>query len=275
MNFFNTLSTIYTNYINPVLDILVITFLLYWAYKFVVRTNAMQVLRAVIYFAIFYVLVVNIFKLKALSWILTLMGPAFIIGAVIILQPEMRKILLKLGQTDWFPLGGKKKRTYVDSTLLAATKLAKDRRGMLVVFMKASKLEQEINSGQRINADLSENLLVTIFGHDTPMHDGACIVQGNKIIAAGCFLPTSENYDIKKTYGTRHRAALGLSEQSDAIILVVSEETGAISLAYDSQLHYDLSVEVLSRILEKKLEITKEQQTIEDEDSEDERKSDS
>ena len=105
------------------------------------------------------------------------------------------------------------------------------------------------------------------------MHDGACIVQGNKILAAGCILPVSENYDIKKTYGTRHRAALGLSEQCDAVILVVSEETGAISLAYDSQLHYDLSLETLTRILEKKLMIKKEDKKIED--SEDERKSDS
>ena len=103
------------------------------------------------------------------------------------------------------------------------------------------------------------------------MHDGACVVQGDKILAAGCFLPVSENYDIKKTYGTRHRAALGLSEQCDAVILVVSEESGAISLAYDSQLHYDLPIETLTRILEKKLEIKKEDQKIED--SEDEHKS--
>lgn len=271
MNIFSNLGWFYSSYINPVLDITILTLLIYWAYKFVIRTNALLVLRAVIYFVIFYLIAVVILKLETISWMLNIIGPAFLVGAAIVLQPEMRKILIKLGQTDWFLTGGKKKHTYVDSTLLAASKLSNDRRGMLVVFMKSSKLDQVINSGQKINADISENLLVTIFGHDTPMHDGACIVQGNKILAAGCFLPVSENYDIKKTYGTRHRAALGMSEQSDAVILVVSEETGAISLAYDSQLHYDLPIETLTRILEKKLEIKKEDQKIED--SEDEHKS--
>ena len=271
MSFFSVLGQIYTDYINPFLDIMLMTFLIYWAYKLIIRTNALQVLRAVIYFVIFYVIVVFILRLNTLSWLLNIVGPAFIIGAVIILQPEMRKIFLKLGQTDWFLLGGKKKHTYVDSVLVAAYEMSRQRRGMLVVFMKSSKLEQVIGSGQKINADLSSNLLITIFGHDTPMHDGACVVQGDKILAAGCFLPVSENYDIKKTYGTRHRAALGLSEQCDAVILVVSEESGAISLAYDSQLHYDLPIETLTRILEKKLEIKKEDQKIED--SEDEHKS--
>ncbi len=273
MNFVDIIKSFYTSILNPVLDIMLMTFLLYWAYKLIIRTNAIQVLRAVIYFALFYVIVVFILQLKTLSWALNFIGPAFVIGAVIILQPELRKIFLKLGQTDWFFFGGKKKHTYVDSVLVAAYEMSKQKRGMLVVFMKSAKLEQVIGSGQKINADLSSNLLITIFGHDTPMHDGACVVQGDKIIAAGCFLPVSENYDIKKTYGTRHRAALGLSEQCDAVILVVSEESGAISLAYDSQLHYDLSIESLTKILEKKLEIKKEDQKIED--SEDEHKSDS
>ncbi|MBP5156956.1 MAG: diadenylate cyclase CdaA [Treponema sp.] len=268
---FSIFGDFYKNYINPVLDITILSFLIYWGYKVVIRTNALQVVRAIIYFAIFYVIIVFLLKLKTLTGLLNIIRIPLLIGAVITLQPEMRKIFLKLGQTDWSLLNGKKKHTYVDSVLVAAYEMSKQRRGMLVVFMKSSRLEQEIASGQKINADLTSNLLITIFGHDTPMHDGACIVHGDKIIAAGCFLPVSENYDIKKTYGTRHRSALGLSEQSDAIILVVSEESGAISLAYDSQLHYDLPIETLTRILEKKLEINMEEQKIED--SEDEHKS--
>ena len=130
--------------------------------------------------------------------------------------------------------------------------------------MRHTKLDNIIETGTRINADLSSSLLVTIFGHDTPLHDGACFIQGGKLIAAGCFLPVSEQYDIKKTFGTRHRAALGLSEVSDSVVLVVSEESGAISLAYDSKLHYDLSMEQLTRILESQLEITPDEQKIED-----------
>ncbi|MBQ3801463.1 MAG: diadenylate cyclase CdaA [Treponema sp.] len=268
MNIFSSIARFYTSYINPVLDITILTFLIYWAYKFVIRTNALVVLRAVIYFVIFYLIVVNLLKLETLSWIINRLYPAFLLGAVIILQPEMRKILIKLGQTDWFLTGGKRKFTSVGEVLYAASKLSQQRRGMLVVFMKSAKLEQIVGSGQKLNADLTSNLLITIFEHDTPMHDGACVVQGDKILAAGCFLPVSENYDIKKTYGTRHRAALGLSEQCDAVILVVSEETGAISLAYDSQLHYDLPMETLTKILEKKLVIKNEEKKTEDPEDE-------
>ena len=99
---------------------------------------------------------------------------------------------------------------------------------------------------------------------DTPLHDGACFIQGGKLVAAGCFLPLSEQYDIKKTFGTRHRAALGVSEISDAVVLVVSEETGAMSLTYDSKLHYDLSSKELTKILENLLNIPPEAYTLED-----------
>ena len=110
-------------------------------------------------------------------------------------------------------------------------------------------MDDHMSSGTKLNADLSSNLLQTIFEYDTACHDGAVFIQGDKIIAAGCFLPLSERYDIKKSFGTRHRAALGLSEVTDAVILVVSEETGAISLAYDSNLYYDLSAAEITRIL--------------------------
>jgi len=152
----------------------------------------------------------------------------------------------------------------VDSVLIAAESLSKLKRGMLVVFIKHTKHDNIVDTGTRLNADLSSGLLVTIFGHDTPLHDGACIVQGGKLVAAGCFLPLSEQYDIKKTFGTRHRAALGMSEICDGAVLVVSEETGAISLAYDSKLYYDLSQDQLKKILESRLEITAQDQIIED-----------
>jgi diadenylate cyclase len=121
-----------------------------------------------------------------------------------------------------------------------------------------------MQTGTKLNADLSSSLLMTIFGKDTSLHDGACFIQSGKLLAAGCFLPTSENYTIKKTFGTRHRAALGLSEVSDAVVLVVSEETGALSLAYDSKLNYDLSTSEIRKILENLLDITPEEKILED-----------
>ena len=130
--------------------------------------------------------------------------------------------------------------------------------------MRHTKMDDIIQTGTRLNADISSSLLVTIFGMDTPLHDGACFIQGGKLISAGCFLPLSEQYDIKKTFGTRHRAALGLSEVSDAVVLVVSEETGAMSLAYDSMLHYELPYTTIQKILENLLEITSEAYSMED-----------
>ena len=106
-----------------------------------------------------------------------------------------------------------------------------------------------IDSGTRLNADLSSALILTVFDHDTPLHDGAMIIQGGKILAAGCYLPLSEQTDIKKSFGTRHRAALGLVEESDAIVLVVSEETGAMSLTYNANLYYDLDAPTVKRML--------------------------
>lgn len=262
MDTFSSLLKIY-NYAGSVVDIGVLSFLLYKAYEIITRTNAMQLIKAAVLVAMAYV-VAYLLRLQTLLWVFNIMAPGLLISFAIVFQPELRKIFLKLGQTEWFAFGSRSKHTYVDSVLIAAETLSKQRRGMLAVFIRHTKLDNIIETGTRINADLSSSLLVTIFGHDTPLHDGACFIQGGKLIAAGCFLPVSEQYDIKKTFGTRHRAALGLSEVSDSVVLVVSEESGAISLAYDSKLHYDLSMEQLTRILESQLEITPDEQKIED-----------
>ncbi|MFA6937743.1 MAG: diadenylate cyclase CdaA [Treponema sp.] len=261
----NTLDKLYKiyDYIRPVLDIGILSFLFYKAYELIMKTNALQIVKAAIIVALSYALAF-LLHLETLLWILQTLAPGLLVCFAIVFQPELRKIFLKLGQGDWFALGSRSKHTYVDSVLIAAETLSKQRRGMLTVFLRHTKLDDIINTGTKLNADLSSGLLITIFGHDTPLHDGACIVQGGKLVAAGCFLPLSEQYDIKKTFGTRHRAALGLSEVSDAVVLVVSEETGAISLAYDSKLHYDLTMDELTHILESQLNITSNEQKIED-----------
>ena len=172
-----------------------------------------------------------------------------IIAFAIVFQPELRKLFLRLGQNHWVAPSHRSKNESIEAVLTAADYLSKVKRGMLVVFIRHSQMDDHMSSGTKLNADLSSNLLQTIFEYDTACHDGAVFIQGDKIIAAGCFLPLSERYDIKKSFGTRHRAALGLSEVTDAVILVVSEETGAISLAYDSNLYYDLSAAEITRIL--------------------------
>lgn len=250
--------------IKPILEISILAFLLYKAYKIIMGTNSAQILKAGILIGICYAFV-NILNLTTLKWILNSMLPVFVVGFAIVFQPEVRKIFLKLGQINLFAPGKKTKHTYVDAALIAADSLSKKRRGMILIFQRQSALDNILQSGgTKLNADLSSALLVTIYGHDTPLHDGACVVREGKIVAAGCFLPPSEQYDIKKTFGSRHRAALGICEVSDAVALVVSEETGAISLAYDSQLHYDLSRTELIRVLENLLSIRQEDKVIED-----------
>ena len=256
------LKKIYS-FISPVLDIAIIAFVLYKAYELLHKTNGIQILKTAFLVGVFY-LFAKVLQLNTILWILNIIAPGLLVCFVIVFQPELRKIILKLGQKEWLTFGHRLKHTHVDAVLIAADQLSKMKRGMLAVFIRHTKMDDYIDTGTRLDANLSSALLYTIFSHDTPLHDAACFIQGGKIVAAGCFLPLSEQFDIKKTFGTRHRAALGLAEQTDAVVLVVSEETGAISLAYDSKLHYDLSITELTKTLEELLEINSDSQLIED-----------
>ena len=242
-------------YIRPVLDIGVLAFILYKMYGLIVKTQSLQIIKFGFTILTAYVIAL-ILNLSMLLWLLNLLAPGVLIGFAIVFQPELRKIIFKLGQTQWFKLSRRTKHAYIDSVLIAAEMLSKQKRGMLAVFTRKTSLKDIMDTGTYLNADLTSSLLVTIFGHDTPLHDGAAVIQDGKVTAAGCFLPLSEQYDIRKTFGTRHRAALGVSEGTDAVVLIVSEESGAISLAYDSHLHYDLTMEQLTATLENLLEIT-------------------
>lgn len=242
-------------YIRPVLDIGVLAFILYKMYGLIVKTQSLQIIKFGFTVLTAYVIAL-ILNLSMLLWLLHLLAPGVLIGFAIVFQPELRKIIFKLGQTQWFKFRRHTKHAYIDSVLIAAEMLSKQKRGMLAVFTRKTSLKDIMDTGTYLNADLTSSLLVTIFGHDTPLHDGAAVIQDGKITAAGCFLPLSEQYDIRKTFGTRHRAALGVSEETDAVVLIVSEESGAISLAYDSHLHYDLTMEQLTATLENLLEIT-------------------
>lgn len=255
------LQNIYS-YISPVIEVLIISYILYKAYELIVKTNGLQILKSALIIGALYG-GAYVLRLETLFWLLKSIAPGLLVAYVIVFHPELRKMFLRLGQ-EWFTFGNRSKHTHVDAVLIAADQLSKMKRGMLSVFVRHTKLDDLVETGTRLDANLTSALLFTIFSHDTPLHDAACVIQGGKIVAAGCFLPLSEQYDIKKTFGTRHRAALGLSEQTDAVVLVVSEETGAISLAYDSKLHYDLSISELTKTLEELLEITSESKNIED-----------
>jgi diadenylate cyclase len=236
--------------IRPVLDVAILAFLIYKAYDLLLKTHAVQLVKGAGFLALFYG-IAFLLKLSTLQWILSILAPGFLIGVAIVFQPELRKIIIRLGQGEFFRPGSKPRIGRLEAVVTAAEILSQQRRGALMVFPRRISIRNIIDTGTRINAEISSSLIVTVFEFDGPLHDGAMIIQNSRIAAAGCFLPLSEQQDIRKSFGTRHRAALGMSEQSDAVILVVSEETGAISLAYDSKLYYDLSpIEVTRKLKE-------------------------
>ncbi|MDR1318740.1 MAG: diadenylate cyclase CdaA [Treponema sp.] len=249
MAWFQRLSSFY-DLLRPILDVAILAFLLYKAYELLVKTQAVQLVKGAAFLALVYG-IAFFFKLTTLQWILTIIGPGLFIAIAIVFQPELRKIIIRLGQGEFFRPDTKPHIGQLEAVVTAAEILSQQRRGMLVVFPRRISIRNIIDTGTRLNAEISSSLIVTVFEFDGPLHDGAMIIQNGKIAAAGCFLPLSEQQDIRKSFGTRHRASLGMSEQSDAVILVVSEETGAISLAYDAKLYYDLSeIEVTRKLKE-------------------------
>lgn len=249
MEWFKQFYSIY-DYIRPGLDVAILAFLLYKTYDLLVKTQAAQLVKGAGLLALVYGLAI-LFKLTTLQWLLNTLAPGLIVAVAIVFQPELRKIFIRLGKGDFFRPDSKPRLGLLEAVVTAAEILSRERRGMLVVFARRVNIRNIIESGTRLNADISSSLIVTIFEFDTPLHDGAMIIQNNRIAAAGCFLPLSEQQDIKKSFGTRHRAALGMSEQSDVVVLVVSEETGAISLAFDGKMYYDYSpIEVTRKLKE-------------------------
>jgi diadenylate cyclase len=235
----------FKDYFRPFLDILFLAFILYKGYQILVQTRAIQLIKGAFTLALIYFLAF-IFQLNTLLWVLNLFGPGIVIGAAIIFQPELRKIFTHLGQKDWFKFNSNVHPYHFESVLNAVEVLADNKKGCLLVVTRKIGLKNIIDTGTRLDAELSSSLILTIFSTEAPLHDGAIIIEGGRIVAAGCFLPLSEQLDIRKSFGTRHRAALGLVEETDAVVIVVSEETGTISLAYNANLLYDLTLDELS-----------------------------
>jgi diadenylate cyclase len=213
----------------------------------------MQMVKGAGFLVLVYV-IAYLFKLNTLQWVLNIIGPGLFIAVAIVFQPELRKIIMRLGQGNFFHPDTKPNIGQLDAVITAAELLSRQRRGMLVVFPRKTNIKNVIETGTRINAEITSSLIIAIFQFDGPLHDGAMIIQNGKIVAAACLLPLSEQQDILKSFGTRHRASLGMSEQSDAVVLIVSEETGAISIAFDSKLYYDLSTIEITRKLRELLD---------------------
>ncbi|MGA2973993.1 MAG: diadenylate cyclase CdaA [Spirochaetia bacterium] len=227
--------------IRPGLDVLMLAYLLYKSWQILVQTRAVQLIKGTVVMVLIYA--VSFFlQLTTLLWILNVLVPGLVIAIAIIFQPELRKIFTQIGSREWFRIGGRSGTPRLEVLMSAVELLSTRRRGALIVFPRRVGVKNIIQTGTPLNAEISTNLISTIFFEGTPLHDGAMIVEGDRIVAAGCFLPLSEREDVESAFGARHRAALGLAEETDALVVVVSEENGAVSLAHDGNIRYNLTL---------------------------------
>lgn len=266
MDFFQyLLSIIKTIQIRDIIDIIAIALIIFALFKFIRETRAVQLLKGFFVLLVIYI-VSSVFGFVMLSSLLRAFFEASVVIVAIIFQPEIRKALEQMGRNDtWskyikiFSRHGKTdewkkavRKSIIDSADTAAL-FSHSKTGALVVFERETMLSDIASTGTIIEAETSVALLGNIFFNKAPLHDGASIIRDGKLFAAGCILPLTDNKNVDINLGTRHRAALGISEQSDAVVLVVSEETGTISLAIDGILLRDFSRDSLVAKLEELL----------------------
>jgi len=228
------------------LDILIIAILIYYLLKLLRGTRAVQMLVAIGLLMVFY-RSARWARLEMVEWLLTTMLPYIAITMIILFQPEIRRALSRIGRNlSLMKFASHNTKAEHDDIVMAAEYFSQNRIGALLVVARQAGLQTYIESGIPLDAKLSYDLLLSIFRPGSPLHDGAAIIEGSRVAAAGCFLPLSLNPMISKQLGTRHRAAIGVTEDSDAIVVIVSEETGSISLASAGAIEPNLMPEELS-----------------------------
>ena len=246
------LNTIKNISVWSVVDILVVSYIFYKIYKLMQETRSEQLLKGLV-LVLILLPISYVLKLNMLNFIINKTLTIGVLSVVIIFQPEIRRALEHLGRSAFEDIhnmpSGKDRVEIVDEIVTAVENLAETKTGALIVIEQATGLGEILGSGTIIDAKVSSALLENIFVVNTPLHDGATIIRKDRIHASGCVLPLTNNNTINKKLGTRHRAALGLSENSDALIIVVSEETGVISLAVNGKLTRNYDKEKLKSIL--------------------------
>ena len=234
--------------VRPVAEILFIWALLYYFIRFFQGTRAIQVLLGLLILA-FIFNIAKFLELNAINWVLTKLFAVGVVAFLIIFQPELRRALARIGQNTYFG-GFLKKGGTLDEVVQAAEHLARNRIGALIAIERDVGLKNYIESGMMLDAKVSAELLITLFSPNTPTHDGGVIVVGDRIAACGSLFPLSQNTELARSLGTRHRAAVGLTEESDCVCVVVSEETGNVSVGVYGKLTRSLDADGLRRLLE-------------------------
>jgi len=232
-----------------ILDILLVAIVLYRLLLMVKGTKAAQMLIGLAVLVVASI-VAHYFNLITLDWLLQGFWGYIVIALIIIFQPEIRRALAKMGETPFLQaFTTAEELKSIEEIVRATASLANRKIGALLVLERETDLRDFIEIGVPLEARVSRELLLSIFHPSSPIHDGAAIIRGNRVAAAGCFLPITLTADLKKTLGTRHRAALGITEETDAVSIVVSEETGSISLAMNGKLNEQLDMTTLRQLL--------------------------
>ena len=238
---------------NDVLDILIVTYVIYKLLNFISETRAQQLVKGLVIIIAAY-FAADFLKLHTISWILRGTFTIGIFALIVVFQPEIRRALEKMGRARLKSrakgaLDKERAKYVVDEITNAVDSFSKSQTGALIVFERETVLKDIAETGTLVKADVSSQLLGNLFYVGSPLHDGAVIVRGDKILAAGCVLPLTENNDLNKSLGTRHRAGIGITENSDCLTVIVSEETGVISVAENGRLERFLDKKTLQKLL--------------------------
>ena len=244
--------------VTDILEIALISFFIYQFMVWIKFTRAYTLLKGIL-IVLLFILFAYVLKMNTILWIIKNLSTILLTSVVVIFQPELRKMLEQLGQKKImsalipFDAGKEVKERFTDKTISELVKACFDmgevKTGALIVIEQEEKLTDYIRTGINVDAILTSQLLINIFEHNTPLHDGAVIVRENRIVAATCYLPLSDNMELSKQLGTRHRAGVGISEQTDSVTIIVSEETGQVSVAQNGRLIRGVSSAKLREIL--------------------------
>ena len=239
--------------LNDILDIIIVAFIFYKILEFIKETRAQQLLKGLLVIVVAFFLS-DLFNLYALKWLLRGTMKVGAIALVVVFQPELRRALEYVGRSKivkapFGQLDKEKAKAITDEFVKAVSACSSTKTGALIILERETSLTEIAESGTEINADISAQLLMNIFYEGAPLHDGAVIIRGDRIFAASCVLPLTNNKDLNKSLGTRHRAGIGVTEHSDAIALIVSEETGIISMAVDGKLTRFLDAKKIEKTL--------------------------
>ncbi|MBQ7419564.1 MAG: diadenylate cyclase CdaA [Prevotella sp.] len=250
--------------IKDIIDIVLVALMLYYIYRLMKESRSLNVFMGIMIFVVLWLVVSQVLEMRLLGSIMDKLVSVGVIGLIILFQEDIRKFLYNLGAQERMRtikrLFGKGRTTNRDELkkiimpiVMACLNMSKRKVGALIVIERNMLLDDVVATGERIDANISQQLIENIFFKNSPLHDGAMIISDKRIKAAGCILPVSHNLDIPKELGLRHRAALGISQESDCVAIVVSEETGGITVAIKSELQIRLTAEKLESILTKEM----------------------